>query len=117
MPTAASVSWHEGSARAGPKSLQPERTTAVILGMSLRAFTLLHVLISLAGIGTGLVVLYGLLTNQRLNGWTLAFLTTTALTSVTGFLFPIAEITPAIVLGIISLFVLAIAVVTRYLLH
>jgi len=89
----------------------------MVLGMSLETFTPIHVLISLAGIASGLVVLYGLLTNQRLDRWTAVFLTTTALTSVTGFLFPFMAVTPAVKLGIISLVVLAIAVVARYRLH
>lgn len=45
------------------------------------------------------------------------FLFTTVLTSLTGFLFPFKAVTPAIKLGIISLVVLALAIVTRYLLH
>lgn len=89
----------------------------MVLGMNLQTFTLVHVLISLAGIASGLVVMYGFLTNKRLEGWTLVFLTTTALTSLTGFLFPFKGMTPAIMLGIISLPVLAIAIVTRYPLH
>jgi len=51
---------------------------------TLKSFTLIHVLISLIGIGSGLVVLFGWLTGRRLNGWTLLFLVTTILTSVTG---------------------------------
>ena len=39
------------------------------LGMSLATFTLVHVLISLAGIGSGLVVLFGMLTGRRMDGW------------------------------------------------
>jgi hypothetical protein len=89
----------------------------MVLGMSLQTFTLIHVLISLAGIASGLVVIYGFLTNKRLDGWTAVFLTTTALTSLSGFLFPFTGMTPAIKLGIISLGVLAIAIVTRYPLH
>ena len=42
---------------------------------------------------------------------------TTALTSITGFLFPYMGVTPGIKLGVISLVVLAIAAVTRYPLH
>jgi hypothetical protein len=34
----------------------------MVLGMSLSTFTLLHVIISLAGIGSGFIVLFGLLT-------------------------------------------------------
>jgi len=87
------------------------------LGMSLGTFTLIHVLISLAAIASGIVVIYGFLTNQGFNRLTAFFLVTTGLTSLTGFLFPFTSATPAIKLGIISLGVLAIAVVTRYLLN
>jgi hypothetical protein len=87
----------------------------MVLGMSLQTFTLVHVVISLTGIASGVVVMYGFLTNKRLNGWTAVFLTTTVLTSLTGFLFPFTGVTPAINLGIISLLVLAIAIVARYL--
>jgi hypothetical protein len=89
----------------------------MVLGMSLETFTLIHVLISLVGIASGIIVMYGLLSDQRLDRWTAVFLTTTALTSLTGFLFPFKVVTPAIKLGIISLVVLAVATVTRYLLH
>jgi hypothetical protein len=89
----------------------------MVLGLSLQAFTLIHVLISLTGIVSGLIVVYGFLAKKRLDGWTALFLITTALTSITGFLFPFAGVTPAIKLGIISLLVLAIAIVIRYPLH
>jgi hypothetical protein len=89
----------------------------MVLGMSLQTFTLIHVLISLAGIASGIVVLYGFLTGKQLDRWTAVFLGTTALTSLTGFLFPFAGVTPAIKLGIISLVVLAVTIVTRYPLH
>ena len=56
----------------------------MILGMTTSTFTLLHVLISLAGIGTGFIVVYGLLSGKRLDGWTAIFLATTVLTSLTG---------------------------------
>ena len=85
--------------------------------MTLKIYTLIHVLISLIGILSGLVVLYGLLTTKRLNGWTKCFLTTTLLTSVTGFFFPFHGFTPALVTGIISLVVLAIAIFARYARH
>ena len=89
----------------------------MILGMSLGTFTLIHVLISLVAIASGIVVVYGFLTNQRFERLTAVFLVMTGLTSLTGFVFPFTSATPAIKLGIISLGVLAIAVVTRYLLH
>jgi formate hydrogenlyase subunit 4 len=77
-------------------------------------FTLTHVLISLVAILSGFAVLFGLLTAKRLDGWTALFLATTVLTSVTGFFFPFHGITPAIVVGIISLVVLAVAIFARY---
>src|SRR4030095_12929177 len=73
-----------------------------------------HVLISLIGILSGLVVMVGLLSGKRLNGWTALFLLSTVLTSVTGFLFPFHGFTPGIGLGIISLVILAIAIFARY---
>jgi hypothetical protein len=89
----------------------------MILGMTTSTFTLLHVLISLAGIGSGFVVVYGLLTGKRLDGWTAIFLATTVLTSLTGFLFPVEHLLPSHVVGSISLVVLAIAILARYALH
>jgi len=86
----------------------------MVFGMSLATFTLIHVIISLVGIGAGLVVLFGMLGGRRLDGMTALFLATTVLTSVTGFGFPFAHVTPGIILGILSLVVLAIAIVARY---
>jgi hypothetical protein len=86
----------------------------MILGMSTATYTLLHVLISLVGIGSGLVVMFGLLAQKRLDGWTWLFLTTTALTSITGFGFPFHGLSPAHVVGIISLVTLAIVIPARY---
>ena len=57
----------------------------MILGMSLSAFTTLHVVISLIGIVTGLVVAYEMLRGRGSSTWTALFLGTTVLTSVTGF--------------------------------
>src|SRR5271167_4814402 len=86
----------------------------MVLGMSLSTFTLLHVIISLAGLGTGFIVLFGLLNGKRLDGWTAIFLTTTVLTSVTGFMFPFEGLKPSYIVAAISLVVLAIAIVARY---
>ena len=86
----------------------------MILGMSLATFTLVHVLISLVGIGSGFIVVYGFLTGKRLDGMTAIFLATTILTSLTGYLFPVAHILPSHIVGAISLTVLAVALVARY---
>jgi hypothetical protein len=82
--------------------------------MILHVYTIVHTLISLVGIFTGFVVLFGLLAGKRLDGWTKWFLITTVLTSVTGFFFPFHGFTPAIALGIMSLIVLAVAIFARY---
>ena len=82
--------------------------------MVLQIYTIIHVLISLIGIFAGLMVLFGMLGNKRLDGWTSWFLITTVLTSVTGFFFPFHGFTPAIGVGIISLVMLAIAIFARY---
>ena len=86
----------------------------MFLGLSIAAFTKLHVLLSLIGIVSGLVVLYGMLGAQKMPGWTALFLATTVLTSVTGFMFPAVAITPAAIFGIISLVVLAWALLALY---
>lgn len=86
----------------------------MILGMTLGTYTFLHVLISLVGIGSGLIVMFGLLGGKRLDGWTGLFLATTVLTSVSGFGFPFDHLLPSHVVGLISLVVLAAAVAARY---
>jgi hypothetical protein len=83
--------------------------------MSMPPLALVHVIISLIGIGSGFIVLFGMFAGKRLDGWTALFLTTTILTSVTGFIFfPFEKITPGIILGVLSLIVLGIAVYARY---
>jgi len=82
--------------------------------MILAIYTIIHTLISLVGIFTGLVVLFGMLVARRLDGWTKWFLITTVATSVTGFFFPFHGFTPAHGVGIISLLLLAVAIYARY---
>ena len=84
----------------------------MIFGMTV--FTWVHVVISLVGIGSGCVVVYGFLTAKRLDVWTAIFLATTVLTSVTGFFFPFERFLPSHAVGILSLIVLAVAIVARY---
>jgi hypothetical protein len=86
----------------------------MILGMSLSAFTMLHVVISLIGIVSGLVVLFGLLGSREMPGLTALFLLTTILTNATGFLFPFDRLLPSHIIAIISLLLLAIACIALY---
>jgi hypothetical protein len=87
----------------------------MILGMSLSSFTFVHTALSLVGIFAGLIVLFGLFSSKRLEGWTAVFLFTTVLTSVTGFFFPVDRILPSHVVGVISLVVLAVTLAALYL--
>ena len=82
--------------------------------IDLPTFTLIHVLISVLGVITGLVVVGGLMSGARLDGWTALFLATTILTSLTGFGFPFTKISPPHVVGAISLVVLAVCLAARY---
>ena len=82
--------------------------------MILHIYTLVHVLISLIAILTGVVVLFGMLGAKPLDGWTKWFLITVVATTVTGFFFPFHGFTPAMILGIITVPVLAITIYARY---
>lgn len=83
----------------------------------LAAFTLIHVLISLIGIVTGFVVVFGMIEGKQLDRWTAWFLGTTVATSVTGYFFPVHHIMPSHIVGAISLVVLAVAIFSRYKRH
>jgi hypothetical protein len=89
----------------------------MILGMTTSTFTLVHVVLSLVGIFSGFVVVFGMLAAKRLDGWTALFFVTTVLTSVTGFLFPFHRFLPSHGVGIVSLIVLAVAILARYAFH
>lgn len=82
--------------------------------MTLDVFTLVHILISLAGIVSGLVVVGGWLAGRSYAGWTAFFLATTVATSATGFFFPYRGFTPALAVGILSLLLLAVAIYALY---
>jgi hypothetical protein len=86
----------------------------MFLGLGLMQFTFLHVFLSLVGIGAGVFVMFGLLTSRRLGILTSLFFVTTVLTSLTGFLYPFKGVTPGIIVVILSLIVLALAIVGLY---
>src|SRR5665647_2046523 len=81
----------------------------MVLGMSLSAFTTLHVITSLIGIVSGIVVMFGLLGSNRMPGLTAIFLT-----SATGFLFPFEKLLPSHIVSILSLVLLAVACIALY---
>ena len=83
--------------------------------MSIAALTTVHVAISLVAILSGFVVLRGLLTSRHFPGWTALFLTFTAATTLSGFLFPFNGITPAVATGIVAILVFVPTVAALYL--
>jgi hypothetical protein len=89
----------------------------MMLGLSLSAFTTLHVIISLIAIVAGLIVMFGMLGLHKPGTLTAIFLLFTILTSVTGFMFPNDTVTPGIIIGILSMILLAIACVALYAMH
>jgi hypothetical protein len=87
----------------------------MIFGMT--PLTFFHVLLSLIGIFSGFIAVFGMIAGKRLDGWTALFLVTTALTSITGFFFPFHKLLPSHIVAMVSLAVLALAIPARYLLH
>ncbi len=84
------------------------------MSFGLEILTFAHVVISLVGIASGVVVLSGLLRARRLDSWTALFLSSTVLTSVSGFFFPVHRFMPSHAVGILSLIALSIAIYARY---
>jgi hypothetical protein len=80
-------------------------------------FTLIHVVLSLAGLVTGLAAAGGLVAGQRLPRWTTVFLVTTIATNVTGYGFPFVTLLPSHIVGGISLLVLAVVLVAHHVKH
>jgi hypothetical protein len=89
-------------------------TDVMTLGIPTSLFLQVHVLLSLIGILSGFVVLYGLLSGRLFVGWTALFLATTVLTSATGFPLPPFGFDPPRAVGVISLVLLALAIAALY---
>jgi hypothetical protein len=89
----------------------------MIMGMSVATFTLVHVIISLIAIATGIVVMIGMWSSNRMPAMTAVFLITTILTSVTGFFFPLKAIGPPHIFGVVSLLLLVFTLLGLYAYH
>jgi hypothetical protein len=89
----------------------------MILGVSITTFTLIHTVLSLVGIVSGLVVAGSLITGTRLDRWATVFLVTTVLANASGFGFPFVKLIASHVVGVISLVVLAGVIVADYVKH
>jgi hypothetical protein len=86
----------------------------MILGMSLEAFTRLHVVISVIGIASGLIMLIGLVRRRFLPAWTALFLVSTIATSITGFMLPADGLLPSHLFGVLSLVALTACVIAIF---
>ena len=86
----------------------------MMLGLSLSAFTTVHVVISLIAIAAGLIAMFAMLGSNKMPALTAIFLLLTILTSVTGFGFPFDKLLPSHMIGILSLVLLAVACITLY---
>jgi hypothetical protein len=89
-------------------------TTDVGMILDITTLTLVHTIISIVAIATGLVVVGGLIAGVRIDGWTGIFLLTTVLTSVSGFFFPFTQLLASHWVGIISLIILPFVIAARY---
>jgi hypothetical protein len=80
-------------------------------------FTSFHTILSLLAIVAGAAVINSLIKNQRPGLWTLAFLVTMIATDLTGFMFPFEKLLPSHYTGIISLVLIALALLAHYAFH
>ncbi|MGO6739056.1 hypothetical protein ACC732_21730 [Rhizobium ruizarguesonis] len=76
--------------------------------------TLFHVIVSLIAIVAGIALAHGLLTGKRHDRWTFLFMLTTAVTVLTGFLFPYNGFTPGIGVGILCVLIFVPTALARY---
>jgi hypothetical protein len=95
--------------------LKVNRELEAEMFFDLQMYTLIHVVISVIGIISGLVVIGGMMSGSRMDLWTSIFLLTTIVTNVTAFGFPFRGVLPAHIVAAISLLVLAVCVIARYL--
>lgn len=84
------------------------------LGLSLPTFTMFHVVLSLIGIASGLLVITEMLRSRISSMWSAVFLITTLATVLTGFLFPVEKILPSHIVGILTAVALLLAIAALY---
>ena len=105
----------KGDMEGGAADLANAHALSTIFGLSIPAFTKLHIAVSLLALLSGAVVVLGMLLPWRLPVWTALFFVSTAVTSVSGFLFPLATLSSSFRFGVTTLAVLAVALVARWL--
>lgn len=77
-------------------------------------YLFIHVVLSFIGLFSGLVVMLGMLSGRHSPVWTLLFLLSTVLTSLTGFILPAEKLLPSHIVGLLSLLALGFAVHAYY---
>jgi hypothetical protein len=82
----------------------------MVLSISAETYTLLHVLISLVGIGLGLAVMFRILIGRRLDRLPPLFFVATLTAILTGFGFPHTGLLPSHIIGILSIAVMAVTI-------
>ena len=82
--------------------------------LDLHALTLVHVLISLAALFTGIPLLFGWKAGKTLPGLATATIVLLLLTSLSGFLFPFVKFLPSHAFGVLSLLVLPVTIYARW---
>src|ERR1700761_2905373 len=87
----------------------------MFFGIPVGSFVFVHTMITLVAIVSGLLVLFGILRNDRMNAMTGIFLLFTVLTDVTGFMIQIKPVTPAVTFGFVLAAVMIPALASRYL--
>jgi hypothetical protein len=88
--------------------------TEGVMFLGLSTFTWFHTLLSLVALASGIIVMIELLGSRISWPWTLLYLVTAVATSVTGFGFPFTTFLPSHWVGVISLVVLAVAIVALW---
>ena len=78
------------------------------------AYTLFHTALSLVALFAGYLMAGGMLAGKRLDGSIALFLVTTIATNLTAFGFPAEHVLPSHIVAALSLVLLAVAVVARY---
>ncbi len=82
--------------------------------VDLEVYTLLHVVVSVLGILSGLIVVGGLIAGARFPRLITVFLVSTLVSTLSGFGFPFTKVTPAHVVGVVSLLTLGGAFLAYY---
>lgn len=91
----------------------------MVLGLSIPTFTVIHVIISLVAIASGLVVVFGMIGSHRLPKLTALFWVMTVLTTVTGFMFFLSPtqakvLTPAAATGLVATVFFVLGLIALY---